>query len=56
MERLIKSSQRKTDAAKTGFKRFLYTEIDWNQPLTSCCKDSTRQVVYLSRWRQQAES
>jgi predicted AAA+ superfamily ATPase len=34
MERLIKSSQRKTDAAKMGFKRFLYTEIDWNQPLT----------------------
>lgn len=34
MERLIKLSQRKTDSVKMGFKRFLYTEIDWNQPLT----------------------
>ncbi len=34
MERLIKLSQRKTDSAKSGFKRFLYKEIDWNQPLT----------------------
>lgn len=34
MERLIKLSQRKTDSVKMGFKRFLYAEIDWNQPLT----------------------
>src|SRR6056297_1474664 len=34
MERLIKLSQRKTDTVKTDFKRFLYTEIDWRQPLT----------------------
>ena len=33
MERLIKLSQRKTKAVKTEFKRFLYTEIDWSQPL-----------------------
>ncbi|MBN1986298.1 MAG: AAA family ATPase [Prolixibacteraceae bacterium] len=34
MERLIKISQRKTVTVKTDFKRFLYTEIDGNQPLT----------------------
>src|SRR6056297_1986760 len=34
MERLIKLSQRKTDTVKTDFKRFLFTEIDWRQPLT----------------------
>ena len=33
MERLIKLSQRKTKLVKTEFKRFLYDEIDWNQPL-----------------------
>src|SRR6056297_126730 len=33
MERLIKLSQRKTKAVKTAFKRFLYVEIDWSQPL-----------------------
>lgn len=33
MERLIKLSQRKTDALKAETKRFLYNEIDWNQPL-----------------------
>jgi len=33
MERLIKLSQRKTRAVKTEFKRFLYSEIDWSQPL-----------------------
>jgi predicted AAA+ superfamily ATPase len=33
MDRLIKLSQRKTKAVKTTFKRFLYSEIDWDQPL-----------------------
>lgn len=33
MERLIKLSKRKIREVKTGFKRFLYSEIDWNQPL-----------------------
>lgn len=26
-------SQRKTKAVKPEFKRFLYTEIEWNQPI-----------------------
>ncbi len=34
MERLIKLSQRKTEALKVETKRFLYNEIDWEQPLT----------------------
>jgi len=34
MERLIKLSQRKTEALRVETKRFLYNEIDWNQPLT----------------------
>ncbi|NLO02108.1 MAG: ATP-binding protein [Bacteroidales bacterium] len=33
MERLIKLSQKKINIVKTGFKRFLYSEIDWDQPL-----------------------
>ena len=33
MERLIKLSQKKINIVKTGFKRFLYREIDWDQPL-----------------------
>ena len=33
MERLIKLSQKKTKAVKTEFRRFLYSEIDWGQPL-----------------------
>jgi uncharacterized protein len=33
MERLIKLSQKKAKAVKTEFKRFLYSEIDWSQPL-----------------------
>ncbi len=33
MERLIKLSQRKTKAVRTEFKRFLYAEVDWSQPL-----------------------
>lgn len=33
MERLIKLSQNKTNAVKTEFRRFLYSEIDWSQPL-----------------------
>lgn len=33
MERLVKLSQRKINATKAVFKRFLYSEIDWNQPL-----------------------
>ncbi len=34
MERLIKSSQRQTGVVKKGYKRFLYTEIDWAQSLS----------------------
>lgn len=33
MKRLIKLSQRKTEALKVETKRFLYNEIDWHQPL-----------------------
>lgn len=34
MERLIKLSLRKSSDVKTKFKRFLYDNLDWNQPLT----------------------
>ncbi len=33
MERLVKLSEKKIDATKAVFKRFLYSEIDWNQAL-----------------------
>lgn len=33
MERLLKLSERKTKDVKSDFKRFLFDEIDWNQPL-----------------------
>lgn len=33
MERLISLSNRKAKAVRTRFKRFLYSEIDWSQPL-----------------------
>ncbi len=42
MERLIKLSQRKTNTVKTDFKRFLYTEIDWNPAIDH---------YYRSPWR-----
>ena len=34
MERLIKLSQRRVKAVDTGFHRYLYTSIQWEQPLS----------------------
>jgi hypothetical protein len=43
MERLIKLSERKINAEKTAFKRFLYNLIDWNQPFK--CLENKNQIT-----------